>query len=69
MAAILDWNYVYLKQNPFADTPPRRPEEDRRPVCGRAEAEGLELREAEEAQCPRRPDAQLHRGLERGLRG
>jgi len=27
MATILDWNYVYLKQNPFADTPPRRPEE------------------------------------------
>jgi hypothetical protein len=24
---ILDWNRVYLKHNPFADTPPRRPEE------------------------------------------
>jgi len=27
MSAMLDWNHVYLKQNPFADTPPRRPEE------------------------------------------
>lgn len=27
MSTILDWSYVYLRHNPFADTPPRRPEE------------------------------------------
>lgn len=27
MSTILDWNYAYLKHNPFADTPPRKPEE------------------------------------------
>jgi len=27
MTTVLDWNRVYLKYNPFADTPPRQPEE------------------------------------------
>lgn len=27
MSTILDWNYAYLKHNPFADTPPRKPQE------------------------------------------
>jgi hypothetical protein len=40
---------------------------DRRPVCGRAADQGLELRRPQEARSARRQDARLRRCLEDGL--